>query len=267
MIMRIFLVVLLLVSGPALAQAIPGQSNGIFREGDFVWYDLVTDDTRAAKRFYARMFGWEFSKGDDYSVIRSDGEYLGAIAYDPELDEQEIDARWISSLSVKDVDKAVSAIVEHGGTIIVEPERLRGRGRSAVVQDPQGAIFAVLKSTSGDPVPSKIITGDFLWNQLWTPDADASGEFYEKALGYGRRADFLKYYGATKAMLVEFAWKNVDAHWLPLVLVPDINEATTRVESLQGIVHVKPSRDFGDGKMALVADPTGGAFLMQEWGD
>lgn len=259
--------VLFATAGDVAAQAIPDQSDGIRRTGDFVWYDLVTDDPTAAKRFYARMFGWEFSKGDDYSVIRSDGEYLGAIAYDPELDAQSADARWISSMSVEDVDKVVAAVRASGGTVIVEPENLKGRGRSAVVQDPQGAIFAVLRTTKGDPVPSKIITGDLLWNQLWTPDADASGDFYEKALGFGRRADFLQYYGATKALLVEFDWKDVDAHWLPLVLVPNIREAMGRVEALKGTIHVRPTRDFGDGKLALVADPTGGAFLMQEWED
>ncbi len=257
----------LVFSAMAGAQEIPGQSEGVWREGDFVWFDLVTDDANAAKTFYARMFGWEFSRGDDYSVIRSDGEYLGSIAYDGELDPAVQDARWISSISVPDVDSAVASVTAGGGSVLVAAEDLKGRGRFAVVSDPQGAIFAVLKTTAGDPLPSRIITGDLLWMQLWTPDADASGAFYEKALGYGRRADFLQYFEANKALLVEFSWEDVEAHWLPVVLVPDVKEATARVRTLGGLVHLDVASNFAAGKMSLVADPTGGAFLMQETGE
>jgi len=28
--------------------------------GEFVWYDLITSDVAAAKRFYGGLFGWEF---------------------------------------------------------------------------------------------------------------------------------------------------------------------------------------------------------------
>jgi len=248
----------------ANAQAIPGQSDGIHREGDFVWFDLVTDDTRAAKTFYAHMFGWEFSRGDEYSIIRSAGEYIGSIAYDAELADEKQDALWIGSISVPDVDAAVAAARSAGGTILVAPEMLDGRGRSAVIEDPQGGVVALLRTTQGDPVYEQVISGDWLWVHLWTPDVDASAEFYEKALGYGRHGNLLQYFSASRATLVETDWQDIPAHWLPMVLVPDIGEAVGRVRQLGGIVHLEPSPGMGDGRMALVADPTGGAFLMQE---
>lgn len=254
----------LLLATTLHAQAIPGQREGNYREGDFVWFDLVTDDTRTAKTFYARLFGWEFSKGDDYSIIRSDGEYLGSIAYGAELDDAQQDARWIGSISVPDVDATAAAARSAGGKVLVEPEELPGRGRSAVVEDPQGGIVALLRSSKGDPAPEKVISGDWLWIHLWTPDADASARFYETALGFGRRGNLLQYNSASRATLVEFDWKDVTAMWLPMVLVPDIGEAVTRVKRLKGHVHIEPSSDFGGGTLALVADPTGAAFLMQE---
>lgn len=264
--MRPTVLLLLLASPLAIAQSLPAQSDGVRREGDFVWFDLVTDDTRAAKTFYARMFGWDFSRGEEYSVIRSDGEYIGSIAYDAELDDSAADALWIASLSVPDVDAVVQSVTASGGKVLVAPEDLEGRGRSAVIEDPQGGVLALLRTSGGDPVYEKVISGDWLWVHLWTPDADASAAFYEKALGYGRRGNLLQYHSASRATLVEFDWDDVPAHWLPMVLVPDIAEATARVRQLRGAVHVEPSAEFGDGKLALVADPTGGAFLMQQGG-
>lgn len=256
--------VLLMVASVAAAQAIPNQSDGVRRTGDFVWFDLVTDDPFAAKKFYAHMFGWEFSRGDEYSIIRSDGDLLGAIAYDSALDRKQDDALWIGSISVPDVDAAVVAVESAGGKVLVAPENLEGRGRSAVIEDPQGGIVALLHTSQGDPVYKRVISGDWLWVHLWTPDEDASTQFYTNALGYGRRGNLLQYFSAARATMVETGWKDVPANWLPMVLVPDIKEAVVRVRQLGGIVYLDPSPEMGDGRLALVADPTGGAFLMQE---
>lgn len=258
------LLCLLLAGTIAVAQEIPGQSSGSYRSGDFVWYDLVTDDPVAAKRFYARMFGWSFSRDrNGYSIIRSDGEYLGGIFANEELDPSANDARWIPSVSVTDVDTAAAKASALGGTVLVEPENMQGRGRTAVIEDPQGAIVALLRSEQGDPAEQTVVSGDWLYLQHWTPDVDASAAFYNQLLDYTRRGNLLRHGASNRALLVEIDLENTGANWVPMVLVPDIGEGVSRVRALGGFVHIEPDEQFGDGRMALVADPTGGAFLLQ----
>ena len=52
--------------------------------GKFVWHDLITDDSAAARGFYGGLFGWSFEvtthpNGGDYTLIRHGERYLGGI--------------------------------------------------------------------------------------------------------------------------------------------------------------------------------------------
>ncbi|MEL6977109.1 MAG: VOC family protein [Pseudomonadota bacterium] len=56
--------------------------------GDFVWRDLSTPDPDAAKRFYARLFGWRFtaetdSNGAAYEIALAHGDPVGALIETP----------------------------------------------------------------------------------------------------------------------------------------------------------------------------------------
>ena len=264
MLMKSRLLLLMLVAPWTVgAQEIPGQSDER-REGDLVWFDLVTDDPDAAKRFYARMFGWSFSRDQDgYSIIRSYNEYVGGIFEDDELDPSAEDARWIPSISVADVDAAVTRVSRAGGKVLVAAQDMPGRGRMAVVEDPEGGIVGLLRTQRGDPPKEKTESGDWLYMQLWTPDMEATTAFYTDALGYNRKGNLLRYGSDNRALLVSIDLENTDSAWLPMVLVPDIDEAVARVRTLGGLVYLEPAEQFGNGEMALVADPTGGAFLLQ----
>jgi predicted enzyme related to lactoylglutathione lyase len=59
-------------------------------------------------------------------------------------------AHWATYITVNDVDEAASKVEPAGGTVIVPPTDM-GPGRFAVLQDPQGAVFSVIKMS----VPSQ----------------------------------------------------------------------------------------------------------------
>jgi len=52
-----------------------------------------------------------------------------------------------------------------------------------VFTDPQGAVFAVLATRTGDPPESLAPTGAWIWNSLLTRDADADAAFYQQVFG------------------------------------------------------------------------------------
>ena len=63
----------------------------------------------------------------------------------------------MSFIAVSDVDAAKASALRNGGKVLMQPRNVPNRGREAVFTDPQGAVFGVLASTSGDPpdVPTR----------------------------------------------------------------------------------------------------------------
>ena len=63
----------------------------------FVWHDLVTPDTAAAKKFYSEVFGWTSRTGSDGSIVMDSlGKPVAAI-YDSRAtgDRPAARAQWI----------------------------------------------------------------------------------------------------------------------------------------------------------------------------
>jgi hypothetical protein len=79
---------------------------------------------------------------------------------------------WLTYLAVRDVDAAKQRALQHGAKILFEPHTFPDRGREAVFADPQGAVFAVLASSSGDPPDLLADPGDWIWSALITTDSD-----------------------------------------------------------------------------------------------
>jgi predicted enzyme related to lactoylglutathione lyase len=114
--------------------------------GTFTWNELHTPDGAAADEFYAAVFGYTYEQiGDgenfDYVVIRVGDEEVGG-----RLRTGSADARshWMTYFAVTDTDAAVAALVEAGGKVVREPVD-SPYGRLAVVEDPWGAAFTVIR--------------------------------------------------------------------------------------------------------------------------
>jgi predicted enzyme related to lactoylglutathione lyase len=152
-----------------------------------VWHDLLTHDAEAAREFYGDLFGWSFDGSETapgrYWDITREGEIIGSVF---SVDPDEVDSPlWLVSVSVSDVDGAVSRASGLGAAITSRPSDFPNRGRYAVVEDPHGAFLVLLRSTSGDPKDGREIEpGQWLWTELWTTDAPGAVEFYEALLGY-----------------------------------------------------------------------------------
>jgi predicted enzyme related to lactoylglutathione lyase len=119
--------------------------------GALGWTELVTRDTAAAERFYTRLFGWEAAQGatgaTGYMEFKVAGQsHAGMMAIDPAWGEMR--PCWIPYFEVADCDAAVRKAESLGGRVNVPPTDLAGVGRFAMLADPQGALFYVIKITS-----------------------------------------------------------------------------------------------------------------------
>ena len=113
--------------------------------GAITWFELMTRDTAAAAQFYADVLGWHAHEADEgYTMFHvSEDELAGGMM---QMDESmaEVPPHWMVYFAVSDCDGTVAKAKELGGSAIVEPTDIPP-GRFAVVQDPQGAAFAVIQ--------------------------------------------------------------------------------------------------------------------------
>src|SRR5206468_13011193 len=77
-----------------------------------------------------------------------------------------VGARWLALISVPDPVAAAQTIRSLGGSVVLEPRAVPGRGTHAVFRDPEGAVFGVLKSEGGDPPDTPVEEGDVFWLDL-----------------------------------------------------------------------------------------------------
>jgi uncharacterized protein len=116
--------------------------------GSLSWNELAARDIDAAKRFYEAVFGWRGETnayGDtSYTEWKLDGRSVGGMIQMNEQWPAEIPAHWMVYFAVDDIDAAVAKAAELGGKVAVEPTDTPV-GRFAVLNDPHGAVFSVIK--------------------------------------------------------------------------------------------------------------------------
>jgi uncharacterized protein len=117
--------------------------------GSFVWNELNTRDLPAAKAFYEAVFGWnanELAMGDaTYTEWRLGDKPVAGMLAVPEMVPAEVPAHWLVYFAVDDTDAAVVKATGTGATVLVPPTDIPP-GRFAVLSDPDGAAFAVIKT-------------------------------------------------------------------------------------------------------------------------
>ena len=261
-------------SGPTVIPITPEPTDE-YHPGKFVWYDLLTEDLDRAKRFYGGLFGWEFEADtdDDYVSILHRGRPIAGIALVRRQENISV-AQWVSWLSVTDVDVAAERARAAGADIVREPRELQGRGRFAVITDPQGALFAVVRSSSGDPTDGEPAYGTWFWTELWTSDVPGAASFYQDFTQWRRTTaeeavleDYIVFErdDSPRAGVIEIEWEGVRPHWLPYIRVRDPAAIAARVESLGGKVLIEPAPDIRGGSVGLILDPSGAVFAIQQW--
>jgi uncharacterized protein len=116
--------------------------------GSFAWSELNTRDVPAAKTFYSQVFGWEpndLDMGDmGYTEWKFGDRSLAGMMTMPDMVPAEVPAHWLVYFGVDDTDATVSKATELGATTLMPPTDIPP-GRFAVLSDPDGAAFAVIK--------------------------------------------------------------------------------------------------------------------------
>jgi len=247
--------------------------------GKVIFVELVTPDLAIAERFYGGLFGWTFrdmnAGGTAYAEAMLAGSPIAGLFQRNLPADEHRQSAWLTYFSVRDVDAAVQTALQDGGKVLFSPHSFPDRGREAVLADPQGAVFAVLASSSGDPPDVLADPGEWIWSSLITSDPDGAAAFYQKLFGYdvfplppngSVQHLILASGGYARASVNSLppSRPNVRPNWLDYVRVNDAAATVARVAALGGRVLVEPRTDRDGGKIALVADPLGAVFGLLE---
>lgn len=251
--------------------------------GGYIWYELLTPDADASKRFYEAVVGWTISPQADFPngyrmIGRYDGKNAGGMF--PITDEmRDHGARplWLGYLHADDVDAKAAAIKADGGNVHMEPFDIPNVGRVAMVTDPVGVPFYVMKPTPpADNPDAKSDVFDpmkaqhFRWNELSTTDQDGAIAFFGTHFGWtqeggmpmGDMGDykFVQADGVGIGAVMPKPAEQPQSGWLHYIGVEDIDRAAAAVSAGGGRLIHDPMEIPG-GEFAVAAfDPQGAAF-------
>jgi predicted enzyme related to lactoylglutathione lyase len=235
--------------------------------GRIVWHELLTPDVETAQRFYRELFGWELElwrpEEGDYPMIRAHGAAHGG--FQRTHPDSRIPPHWLPHVAVVDVDAVVSRVREVGGTVRAEPFDVRDVGRLAIVQDREGAEFAIVAQVTERPRPE----GVFLWDELLVDDIEGARQFYDRVLDW-RAEDAgegyaLMYAGDHAVAGVTKRPAEVSRPtWLAYVGTESVDMSVSRVRELGGTVLTGVTDSEGVGRWATFSGPSGApAGLLQ----
>lgn len=264
----------------APASAREDQANP---RGDFIWYELMTPDAEGAKAFYDSVVGWMISDPEPayngYRMIgRSDGKFAGGVLpLTQEMQQHGARPTWLGYICVSDVDASVASIEQGGGKALMPAFDIPNVGRVAMVTDPQGAPFYIMKPIppSNDPdAKSDVFSVDqpqrVRWNELATSDPDAGLDFYRREFGWGQDGDmdmgemgkyrFIQSNGVNIGAVMRKPPQLPVSLWTYYIGVDDIDRAVDAIKAGGGQIFNGPMEIPG-GEFALNAmDPQGASF-------
>jgi uncharacterized protein len=133
----------------AMISAYGSRSEAPTPAGVFGWDELYVDDIERARSFYSEVFGWtasetDMGEGRSYTIFNSgDQQRAGAMTKPPEM---QAPAHWMVYILSDDVDAHAARVKELGGQIYMEAVDMPGVGRFAILADPTGAPFGLIKT-------------------------------------------------------------------------------------------------------------------------
>lgn len=251
--------------------------------GSFIWYELMTPDPDGSKRFYDAVVGWDIEpqpSGDmDYRMIRrSDGGNAGGVLrLTSEMSQHGARPVWLGYIGVDDVDGTIAAMEQNGGQVMMPATDMDGIGRIAMIADPQGAPFYVMKPTP--PVGQENKESDVFsvdqpqhvrWNELSTTDPAGAIALYSRQFGWRQEGDIdmgelgkYQFLYQGEVMIGAVMPKMPDmpvSMWSYYIGVDDIDRAVEAVKAGGGTLFMDPMEIPGGEYSANGMDPQGAAF-------
>ena len=254
------------------------MSGQILTQGRFVWHDLMTRDPAKARVFYTELVNWSVNEMDmgehgSYAMFMNGETGIGGTV-SLEGAPDDLPSHWINYISVHDVDASCKKAEELGGKICVPPFDIPEVGRTAVVEDPNGAVFHLYKAaTTEAPEKERPDVGDFCWYDCLSSDVEKAKIFYGGIFGWTFEKPpfeppFEMWIALRDGKHVAAIMAKPDdvprSTWMSYLLVENLQASTERAEKLGAKKLMGPNPIPNIGTFNLIEDPTGAHLLLFE---
>jgi predicted enzyme related to lactoylglutathione lyase len=248
--------------------------------GTPIWYELMSKDPVTARRFYQAVVGWQIDESPpagstmDYRMISAgDGLVGGVFRLTDAMVQQGAAPCWMMYIGVEDVDACVAAISAAGGAVPMPAFDLPNVGRIAMVADPQGAPFYVMRGASDETstVCDPQRPGHGAWHELHAADGTEATAFYTAQFGW-ERSGAVDMGPMGLYQLFNIGERNLGGimtdtrfprpAWLVYFRVDGIEGAAGRIVEAGGQVIHGPMEVPGGGWIVNGIDPEGAMFAL-----
>ncbi len=252
--------------------------------GDWIWYELMTTNADAAQAFYGAVLDWRYKQssptpsGIDYrEIVAADGDHVGGVmTLSADMLAGGARPGWLGYIAVDNVDATVASVTRAGGKVLMPATDLEGVGRFALLTDPQGVPFYIMRGamegyTSNAFAMDGPRPGHCAWNELATSDQPGALAFYKAQFGWTEDGAmdmgpmgsyiFLRHGSVIGAVMPKPEPMPVSA-WTYYFRVPDITTAEAAVRAQGGTVMNGPHPVPGDDWILQGLDPQGGFFAL-----
>jgi predicted enzyme related to lactoylglutathione lyase len=251
-------------------------------QGRIVWHDLMTTNLEGSRRFYGELFGWRIPSEGQWNFLYPAGDEKNHFGTMMVLEAPGVPSHWVPYVATNDLDASAKAITANGGKIIV-PRRSAGTtGDFVFAMDPHGATFTAWQYTGADRGKPELDgvppAGSFCWDELMTPDVEASKKFYGAVFGWG--AQTMQMGDGHEYTIWQREAKGADgkprqaggamkkpadvprAMWLCYVAVTDCDASADKAIKL-GAKPTSPPMDIPNmGRFSVLLDPTHAPFAV-----
>ena len=188
---------------------------------------------------------------------------------------------WLGYINVADVDTTVSQIEQRGGRTLMPANDIPDVGRIAMVADPQGAAFYVMKPIppTDDPdarsdVFSPTEVQRCAWNELLTTDLATAKKFYTELFGW-TLGDTMPMGDMGVYQFVEqdgtmigamFAPPGRQPAWRFCFRVESLEKSIEAINAGGGEILFGPTEVPGGGRIVQANDPQGAFFMVIQGG-
>ena len=245
-----------------------------------VWYELLTTDLDAAKKFYTKVVGWSTQPFDGspqpYEMwLRSGGAPVGGVMTIPQ--GMNWPPHWVMYIGVPNLEQAVEKVKQKGGKTLSEVIEVPNVGRMRTMLDPQGAMFSLHEPApqSPDTPENPPEPGAVSWHELYTTDAPAALKFYSDLFGWresqtmdmgpmGKYHIFSRKFDLGGMMNKPPEMGQAPPFWGFYFRVTDLPQATERVKANGGKILNGPMEVPGGDTVVNAMDPQGAAFSLHQ---
>jgi predicted enzyme related to lactoylglutathione lyase len=251
------------------------------KHGDFIWYELLTDNTDLAQSFYGNVLDWEFNDSGqaemDYTIItaKASADIGGMLQITPEMRAGGAQPIWLGYIAADDVDACIERIITAGGTEIMPATDIPDIGRLAMVSDPQGALFYIMRGLSDEASLAFAADhpryGHCAWNELMSSNPAGARSFYGKEFGWIKDGEmdmgpmgtyeFLRHDHMIGAIMPS-PEAMPRPMWNYYFRVADIDIAVEKVKAGGGTILTGPDPIPGDEYTIQGLDPQGVVFSL-----